>query len=52
MEPRVLDKHFDSSYNLPYYFDPKSGESLWELPEGKVQIVDKTVEETTQTSTT
>jgi hypothetical protein len=38
---RVLEKHFDTTYNREYYFDPKTQESLWELPEGS-EIIDKT----------
>jgi hypothetical protein len=42
-QPRVLEKHFDSTYNRPYYHDMKSGESLWDLPtDEKVEVIDKT----------
>ena len=40
-ENRVLEKHFDTTYNREYYYDPKTQESLWELPEGS-KIIDKT----------
>ena len=39
----VYEKHFDPTYNAHYYFNPATGESVWELPQGaQVTVVDKT----------
>lgn len=35
-EKRYLEKYFDQTYQREYYYDPESGESLWELPENSI----------------
>ena len=32
-EPRY-DKYYDATYQMPYYFDKETNESIWVLPDG------------------
>jgi hypothetical protein len=43
---QVYEKYFDETYQMHYYYNPFTKESVWELPvfsSGAVQIIDKTV---------
>jgi hypothetical protein len=38
----TYEKYFDSNYLLPYYFNPVTEQSVWEMPTGPhVTIIDK-----------
>ena len=40
--PLYLEKYFDLTYQIPYYFNPATGESLWDPPADAV-IADMTI---------
>lgn len=45
-ESREFHKYFDQTHNRDYFYEVKTGESHWEIPEDATTpiIVDKTVE--------
>lgn len=41
--PVFYEKHYDPTYQRHYYYDPASGDSVWEVPEGSI-IADMTLD--------
>ena len=35
-----FEKYFDENYKRSYYFDKRTGESIWQLPEGTDEAKD------------
>ena len=34
--PTYFEKYFDPTYQRPYFFNPLTGETLWEIPAGSL----------------
>lgn len=37
-----MEKYFDETYQRPYFYDPKTGDSLWEAPPNAI-VADMTL---------